>query len=90
MNILKERESEARPYLSVQLDRLYYSYTNENLSPEDLKKMLNFIAKELKRPKQLTKAMLDDTYREVLENFTLYRRFNASTYMTAFKNVTRK
>jgi len=85
-----ETWKDIRRYLVVQIDRLYYAYYGKTASELKLKDYLDFITVELKKFEKVQKRMLDETYKEVLENYTLYRQFNPAVYMTAWKNVTRK
>ena len=89
MNDLKEKEEQVKKYLTFQLNELYESYDQE-IDADRFKKTFSIISKELINKHNLYKINLDNAFRELLYNYTYYKRINAASYLTAFEKSNKK
>lgn len=84
MNDLKTEKKElVEKYLASQIARLIFAYGQE-IDFDQMKKMLKFIVDELIDFNTVNESTLNNAYKELMRNYTVYRKINGASYITAY------
>jgi len=89
MNELKKNPEIVKAYIAEQFQRLVIAY-DQNIDQNKYENMLKIIYSELEKRQNLRQHDVDKTYKELLNNFTTYRKVCPASYMTAFAKMNHK
>jgi len=89
MNDLKEKPEKVKPFIIDQYYKLLVAYGQKE-DEERFQESIKLIEIELTKLRNLNKYALDKTYKELLNNFTTYRKVCPASYMTAFAKMNHK
>ena len=83
LDYLEQEGKSPKKYLSNMMEGLLLGYGTEQLDENQFQNMVSLLYNELKKIKDLPQREIVEAYKEMMRNYTKYRRFTISGYLTA-------